>query len=57
LRLRLVDGTRLNPDTIMPSYYRTSGLQRVARSFEDRTILTAQQIEDVVAWLATLKEP
>lgn len=57
LRLRLVDGARLNPDTIMPSYYRTSGLQRVARAFEDKTILTAQQIEDVVAWLATLKEP
>ena len=56
LRLRLVDGARLNPDTIMPSYYRTSGLQRVARAFEDKTILTAQQIEDVVAWLATLKE-
>ena len=56
LRLRLVDGARANPDTIMPSYYRTSGLQRVAKAFEDRTILTAQQIEDVVAWLATLKE-
>lgn len=57
LRLRMVDGSRLNPDTIMPSYYRTSGLQRVAKAFEDKTILTAQQIEDVVAWLATLKEP
>ena len=56
LRLRLVDGARLNPDTIMPSYYRTSGLRRVAKAFEDKTILTAQQIEDVVAWLATLKE-
>lgn len=57
LRLRLVDGSRLNPDTIMPSYYRTAGLQRVAKAFEDKTILTAEQIEDVVAWLATLKEP
>ena len=56
LRLRLVDGARVNPDTIMPSYYRTAGLQRVARAFDDKTILTAQQIEDVVAWLATLKE-
>ena len=56
LRLRLVDGARLNPDTIMPSYYRTSGLQRVARAFEGKTVLTAQQIEDVVAWLATLRE-
>lgn len=56
LRLRIVDGSRLNPDTIMPPYYRTTGLQRVARPFEGKTILTAEQIEDVVAYLATLKE-
>jgi len=56
LRLRIVDGSRLNPDTIMPPYYRTTGLQRVAKSFEGKTILTAEQIEDVVAYLATLKE-
>ena len=56
LRLRIVDGARLNPDTIMPPYYRTAGLQRVAKQFEGRTILTAEQIEDVVAYLATLKD-
>jgi len=56
LRLRLVDAARLNPDTIMPPYYRTTGLQRVAKPFEGKTILTAEQIEDVVAYLATLKE-
>jgi sulfur-oxidizing protein SoxX len=56
LRLRIVDGSRLNPDTIMPPYYRTTGLQRVAKAFEGKTILTAEQIEDVVAYLATLKE-
>lgn len=56
LRLRLVDASRLNPDTIMPPYYRTTGLQRVAKPFEGKTILTAEQIEDVVAYLATLKE-
>ena len=56
LRLRLVDATRLNPDTIMPPYYRTTGLQRVAKPFEGKIILTAEQIEDVVAYLATLKE-
>ena len=56
LRLRIVDGARLNPDTIMPPYYRTTGLQRVAKPFEGKTILTAEQIEDVVAYLATLKE-
>jgi sulfur-oxidizing protein SoxX len=56
LRLRIADGARLNPDTIMPPYYRTTGLQRVARAFEGKTILTAEQVEDVVAYLATLKE-
>jgi sulfur-oxidizing protein SoxX len=56
LRLRIVDGARLNPDTIMPPYYRTTGLHRVARAFEGKTILTAEQIEDVVAYLASLKD-
>ncbi len=56
LRLRIVDAQRLNPDTIMPPYYRVSGLRRVARSFEGKTILTAEQVEDVVAYLATLKD-
>ncbi|MFZ5780825.1 MAG: sulfur oxidation c-type cytochrome SoxX [Pseudomonadota bacterium] len=56
LRLRVADASRLNPDTIMPPYYRTTGLRRVARPFDGKTILTAQQIEDVVAYLTTLKE-
>ncbi len=56
LRLRIVDGSRLNADTIMPAYYRTDGLQRVARNFEGRTILTAAQVEDVVAYLVTLRD-
>jgi L-cysteine S-thiosulfotransferase len=54
LRLRLVDATRLNPDTIMPPYYRTEGLARVAPSYAGKPILDAAQIEDVVAFLATL---
>ena len=56
LRLRLVDGKRLNPDSIMPSYHRTEGLTRVRENFRDRTILTAQEIEDVIAFLLTLRE-
>jgi len=57
LRLRLADAARLNPDTIMPPYYRMDGLTRVARNFQGKTILTAEQIEDVVAYLSTLKDP
>lgn len=56
LRLRVVDAAHLNPDTIMPPYYRVDGLTRVARNFQGKTILTAEQIEDVVAYLASLKE-
>jgi sulfur-oxidizing protein SoxX len=55
LRLRLVDASRLNPDTIMPPYYRIDGLIRVAPAFQGKPILTAEQIEDVVAYLATLR--
>ena len=56
LRLRIADGARLNADTIMPPYYRTTGLQRVVRNFDGKTILSAVQVEDVVAYLATLKD-
>ncbi len=56
LRLRIVDASRLNADTIMPPYYRADGLYRVAPSFRGKPILTASQIEDVVAFLATLRE-
>ena len=57
LRLRIVDGSRLNPATIMPSYYRIEGLNRVAPAFRDKPILDGQQVEDVVAFLATLRDP
>ncbi|MGC2201346.1 MAG: sulfur oxidation c-type cytochrome SoxX, partial [Stellaceae bacterium] len=56
LRLRLVDAARLNPDTIMPSYYRVDGLTRVASAWRGKPILTAEQIEDVVAFLLTLRD-
>jgi L-cysteine S-thiosulfotransferase len=55
IRSRIVDPSRANPDTIMPAYYRTEGLTRVARQFQGKTILSAEQIEDVVAYLSTLK--
>jgi sulfur-oxidizing protein SoxX len=56
LRLRMVDSSRLNPDTIMPIYYRTDGFARVAPAFRGKPVLTAEQIEDVVAFLMTLKD-
>ncbi len=56
LRLRLVDGRVLNPETIMPSYYTLAGLARVGRAWQGRTILSTSEIEDVVAFLATLRE-
>lgn len=55
LRARIVDASQFNPQTIMPSYYRTEGLTRVSQSYKGQTILTAQEIEDVVAFLETLK--
>jgi sulfur-oxidizing protein SoxX len=56
LRLRLVDPTRLNADTIMPAYYRVEGLTRVGLAWRGKPILTAEEIEDVIAFLATLHE-
>ena len=55
LRARLVDSNRFNPASIMPAYYRTSGLNRVASKFADQTILSGQEIEDVVAFLVSLQ--
>jgi sulfur-oxidizing protein SoxX len=56
LRLRIVDSSRINPATIMPAYYRTEGLARVAPAWRDKPVLSAAQIEDVVAFLLTLRE-
>lgn len=55
LRLRIVDSRRLNPDTIMPSYFRAAEGRRVGKAFRDQPVLDAQQVEDVVAFLVTLR--
>jgi sulfur-oxidizing protein SoxX len=55
LRLRIVDQGLVNPGTIMPAYYRLDGLEHVAAAFRGKTVLTAQQIEDVVAFMKTLR--
>jgi L-cysteine S-thiosulfotransferase len=55
LRLRVVDSMRLNPVTVMPSYYRLDGLRQVGEAWRGKPVLTAQQVEDVVAYLLTLR--
>ena len=57
MRLRLVNPKIVNPDTIMPAFYRVDGLYRVMKKFQGKPILTAQEIEDVIAFLVTLKAP
>ncbi len=54
LRLRVVDSRLVNPDTIMPSYYRVESLVNVAPKFRGQALLSAEAIEDIVAYLATL---
>ena len=56
LRLRLVDASRLNAATIMPSYYRVEDLDRVSAAWRGKPILSAEQIEDIVAYLTSLRE-
>ena len=56
LRLRIADSSRINPATIMPAYYRTEGLARVAPAWQGKPVLSAGQIEDVVAFLLTLRD-
>ncbi|HKE39152.1 MAG TPA: sulfur oxidation c-type cytochrome SoxX [Casimicrobiaceae bacterium] len=55
LRLRVVDMRRVEARTIMPSYYRTDGLTAVAEPYRGKPILNAQEVEDVVAYLSTLR--
>lgn len=58
LRLRIVDMKRLNPQSVMPTYYAAvanNGDSRIAAEWRDKPILTAAEIEDLVAYLQTLK--
>jgi len=57
LRLRLVDPQRIDPQSIMPAYHRVEGLTRVGSAWQGKPVLTAHQIEDVVAFLRTLRVP
>ena len=56
IRLRVVDSRNINPMSIMPGFYRDPRLiNRPGKQYRGRTFLTAQQVEDVIAYLATLK--
>lgn len=55
IRLRIVDSSRVNPQTIMPAYFKSEGFARVAPAQRGKTVLSAPQVEDVVAFLVTLK--
>ena len=55
LRLRVVDPKVANPDTIMPAFYRDTGFVRVLEKFKGKTVISAQDVEDIVAYLMTLK--
>jgi len=55
LRLRVVDPKVINEDTIMPSFYKNTGFHRVLKKFKGKSVLAAQEVEDIVAYLQTLK--
>jgi sulfur-oxidizing protein SoxX len=57
VRMRLIDARKLNPDTVMPPYYVVDGLNRTGRAWQGKPALSAQQIEDVVVFLTTLRAP
>ena len=54
MRLRIADPTRVNRDAVMPAYYRVKELTAVAQSFRGKPILSAREVEDVIAYLQTL---
>jgi L-cysteine S-thiosulfotransferase len=55
LRSRVVDARRTNPASVMPSYHRLNGLKRVQAVYAGKTVLSAEEIEDVLAYLMTLR--
>ena len=56
LRLRIVNAKALNEDTIMPAFHHAKGFHRVLKKFKDKTLLSAQEVEDVLAYVMTMKE-
>ncbi|MEM7425932.1 MAG: sulfur oxidation c-type cytochrome SoxX [Pseudomonadota bacterium] len=56
LRLRIVNPKLLNEDTIMPSFYKTDGFHRVLKKFKGKSVISAQEVEDVLAYIMTFKD-
>ena len=56
IRLRIVNPKLVNEDTIMPAFYRTDGFTRVLKKFKGKSVLSAQEVEDVLAYVMTMKE-
>ena len=56
LRLRIVNPKVVNEETIMPAFYRTDGFHRVLKNFKGKTVISAQEVEDVLAYIMTFKD-
>jgi sulfur-oxidizing protein SoxX len=55
LRQLVINAQSLYPNTIMPAYHIADGLERVASAYAGKPILSADEVEDVVAFLKTLR--
>ena len=55
IRIRVEDITRVNPDAVMPAFHKVEGLQRVVKGQAGKPLLSTQQVDDVVAYLSSLK--
>lgn len=56
IRMLIVNPKVVNEDTMMPAFYKADGFHRVRKAFVGKTMLSAEQVEDIVAYLLTLKE-
>ena len=56
-RARIADARRFNPQTIMPPYLSTEGLNNVAAAYRGQTVLTPQAVDDIVSFLFQAHSP
>ena len=55
IRMRIVNPKAVNPNTIMPAFYKSDGFHRLQKKWKGKTIIGAQDVEDIVAYMLTLK--